>query len=181
MATSSGFSLFLKVVDALMATRSGFSCSFTCGCCSFGCCLPTWASCSLHCYCCIPTVSSCSHTIVGCCIPIVAHLLPNMRAFSFALTSFYSGVVLPKFKLLERGTWASTSATIYMCNLHFLHICKRPSAIKDCSFLSLNLPLDPHDVCICYYSCLLCGLGFLLLPFDFPFFVCYFFWHRFLT
>ncbi len=91
--------------------------------------------------------------------------------------------VLPKFKLLEKGTWVSTSIAICLCNFIScsLHICKRLNTNKDCFFSSVNSPLDPHDICIgcCSYS--LCGHGFLFLPFDFPSFVCYFFLHNFLT
>jgi len=45
------------------------------------------------------------------------HFLPNIQAFAFALASLYSSVVLPKFKLLERGTWASTLIATCLCNL----------------------------------------------------------------
>ncbi len=61
-------------------------------------------------------------TTVGCCIPTTTHFLPNIQAFAFALASLYSGVVLPTFKLLERGTWASTSITIYLCNLSLISL-----------------------------------------------------------
>jgi hypothetical protein len=37
-------------------------------------------------------------------IPVATPLLPNIQAFAFVLTSLYSNVVLPKFKLLGRGT-----------------------------------------------------------------------------
>jgi len=32
-----------------------------------------------------------------------------------SLTSLYFGVILPKFKLMEKGTWANTSVAICMC------------------------------------------------------------------
>ncbi len=60
---------------------------------------------------------SCSPIIVGYCIPVATPFLPNIQAFAFVLTSLCSNVVLPKFKLLGRGTWANTLATIYLCNL----------------------------------------------------------------
>ncbi len=51
--------------------------------------------------------------------PIVAllfcdatHLVPNIRAFAFALASLYSRVVLH-----ERGTWANTLVIICLCSL----------------------------------------------------------------
>ncbi len=40
-----------------------------------------------------------------------------MALYTFVLTSFYSSVILPKFKLMEKGTWASTSIAIYLCIL----------------------------------------------------------------
>jgi hypothetical protein len=40
------------------------------------------------------------------------------------------------------------------------------ATIENCFFLSLNLPLDPHDICIGYSSCSLCGPSFPLLLFD---------------
>jgi hypothetical protein len=53
-------------------------------------------------------------TTIGCYIPAITHFLPNIQAFAFALASLYSGFVLPTFKLLERGNWASTSIAIYL-------------------------------------------------------------------
>ncbi len=77
----------------------------------------TWISCYFCCYCCIHARNTCCPTIIGCCIYVTTHLLPNIQVFSFALASLCFGVVLPKFKLLERGTWASTLIAIYLCNL----------------------------------------------------------------
>jgi uncharacterized membrane protein YagU involved in acid resistance len=79
-----------RLVDAFMVISSSFSCFLACTYCFLGCRIPTW--------------SLCSPTIVGCCIPIVTHFLPNIRAFAFTLASLFSSVVLPKFELLERGT-----------------------------------------------------------------------------
>ncbi len=94
-----------------MVASSSFSCSLI-----GNCCLPTWTSYSFGC-CCISIRSSCSPTTIGCCTLVATHLLPNIWTFAFVLTSFCFGVVLPKFKLLERGTWANTLAAICLCNL----------------------------------------------------------------
>jgi hypothetical protein len=69
-------------LSAFMATTSGSSHSLIRNCCSPSCYLPTWASCSLLCCYCIFVRSSCSPTTVGCCIPTITHLLPNIRAFA---------------------------------------------------------------------------------------------------
>ncbi len=60
---------------------------------------------------------SCSPITVSYCILVATPFLPNIQTFAFVLTSLCSSVVLPKFKLLGRGTWANTLAAIYLCSL----------------------------------------------------------------
>jgi hypothetical protein len=72
-----------------------------------------------------------------------------MALYTFVIASFYFGVVLPKFKSMGRGTWASTSIAICLCILSptsFTFV--GDHAIENYSFSSLSLPLDPHDICI---------------------------------
>jgi len=100
-----------------MATSLGFSRFLIGSCYSLGCCFFIRASYSFCCYCCIHVGSTCSPTIVGCYIFAKTHLLPNIQDFAFVLTSLFSSVVFPKFKLLQRGTWANTLTAIYLCSL----------------------------------------------------------------
>jgi hypothetical protein len=100
-----------------MATSLGSSCSLVGGCYSPGCHFLTWIFYSFCCYCYIHARSTRYPTIVGCYIFAITYLLPNIQAFAFVLASLCYGVVLPKFKLLDRSTWASTLTAIYLCSL----------------------------------------------------------------
>jgi hypothetical protein len=154
-----------------MATSLGSSCSLIGSCYFLGCCFFTKISYSLCCYCCIHVGSTCSPTIVGCYISAITHLLPNIQVFSFALASLYSNVILPKFKLLERGTWANTLTTIYLCSLYFLSFTfvgdQMPlmialSHLSTCLWILMIFAFNiivVHYVVLVSFSCLLISLS----------------------
>jgi hypothetical protein len=155
-----------------MATSLGSSCSLIGGCYFLGCCFLTRTSYFLCCYCCIHVGSTCSPTIFGCYISTITHLLPNIQAFAFALASLCSNVVLPKFKLLERGTWANALTTIYLCSLYFLSFTfagdQTPlmivlSHLSTCLWILMIFAFTTivvHYVVLVSFSCLLIPLSF---------------------
>ncbi len=106
-------------------------------------------------------------TKVGCYILVATRFLPNIWAFAFVLASFCFYVVLPKFKLLEKGTWANTSVAIYLCSLS-------PASLtfaKDQTLLKIVLSrlstylwifmaiVVAHCVVLASFSCLLISLS----------------------
>ncbi len=166
-----------------MATSLSSSRSFAGGCFSPSYYLPTWASCSFSC-CYIPIGSSCSPIIVGSCILVTTHFLPNIQIFSFTLASLYFNVILPKFKLLERGTWTSTLTTICLCKIFLASLTFVGyqtllkivlSRLSTCIWILMIFAFATIIICcvvLASFSCLLISLSFSTTSF------CITFWHK---